>query len=164
MSIVDTQIPISYNGWLSLDLIRILENMPMSKQDISNLKVIKKVPKNKDILFAPFSILYKIAPAKTKTPDGHISIDWHPSAQRILSLPNFYNLNILFDKDTLEESVVLEAFQFLNKEELELSKAFKYDKSIGKLIQWCQCVVAYHIITHPYTIRNTNSKRINIYF
>ena len=35
-----------------------------------------------------------------------------------------------------------------------MNKVKRYSPALGKLIKWCQAVVSYHILIHPYTYRN----------
>ena len=156
MEIVQTQIPIATNDWLKLELSEALECV-VTKQDFTSLKTIKKVPADKDVIFAPFCILYRIEPTKLATtdPSGQSKqISWHASSQRLISQPNFQTTHTAFDRDCIEETVVLEAFEYLNKDELQLDKVMAFNTALGNLIRWCQGTVAYHIITHPYKVRN----------
>ena len=159
MEIVQTQIPISTNRWLKLELSEALD-CPITKKDITNLKAIKKVPADKDVLFAPFCILYKLEGTKVPDPNNQTNtrtVSWHASAIRMLSLANFITIHTSFDRDCLTETAVLEAFEYLNKDELQLDRVTAFNVSLGALVKWCQGAVAYHIITHPYKIRNVQA-------
>ncbi len=156
MEIVQTQIPIATNDWLRLELSEVLESA-LTKQDITSLKSIKKVPHEKDIMFAPFCILYRVEPTRLAgtDPSGQLRlVSWHASALRTLSAPNFLSQHGNFDRDCLEESVVLEAFEYLNKDELQTIRISAFNTALASLVRWCQSTVAYHIITHPYKVRN----------
>eukprot|EP01022_Parablepharisma_sp_SALTPOND_P008132 TRINITY_DN135258_c1_g1_i1.p1 TRINITY_DN135258_c1_g1~~TRINITY_DN135258_c1_g1_i1.p1 ORF type:complete len:1171 (-),score=124.18 TRINITY_DN135258_c1_g1_i1:698-4153(-) len=157
MEIVQTQIPISTNDWLKLELSETLDCC-LTKKDITNLKAIKKIPTEKDIIFAPFCILYKVEPIKLPTGIDPLTqakgVSWHASALRLLSQPNFLTVHGSFERDCLPENVVLEAFEYLNREELQLERVAVFNVSLSNLIKWCQGIVAYHIITHPYKLRN----------
>ena len=54
----------------------------------------------------------------------------------------------------MEDSEMLEAFVFLNLPELELNNVKYFSSDFAKLILWCQGVVSYHILIHPYNYRN----------
>lgn len=159
MEIVQTQIPIATNDWLKLDLNEVIE-CTITKQDVTSLKAIKKMPPGKDMIFAPFCILYGLEPikcgklAEVDTSGQVKNVSWHASALRVLSLHNFLTLHNSYEKDCLNDSTVLEVFECLNREELQIDKVTAFNKSLGNLIKWCQGTVAYHIITHPYKIRN----------
>lgn len=159
MDIVQTQIPIATNEWLNLDLSEVIE-YSLTKQDITNLKSIKKVPADKDVMFAPFCILFGLEPMKcSKLHDVDSTgqaknISWHQSAQRVIILPNFLTLYFNFERDCLKENLVQEVFGYLNRDELQLDKVYAFNQSLGNLVKWCQATVAYHIITHPYKVRN----------
>ena len=62
------------------------------------------------------------------------------------------------DLENLSDSDVLEAFVFLNLPELEINKVSKFSSDLGRLVRWCQGIVSYHILIHPYTYRNENSQ------
>jgi len=60
----------------------------------------------------------------------------------------------MIDLDNLIEANILDAFVFLNQNELELDLIRKFSSDLEKLIIWCQAVVTYHILIHPFTYRN----------
>lgn len=60
------------------------------------------------------------------------------------------------DYETMDDADALEAFVFLNLPELEIKTVSKYSVDLAKLIEWCQNVVSYHILIHPYAYRNEN--------
>ncbi len=159
MEVVQTQIPISTNDWLKLELSDTLE-CALTKQNITNLKTIKKVPPEKDVIFAPFCILHKLDPVKLPVADplsqGKAQ-NWHASALRLISQPNFLVQHSSFERDCLPENLVLEAFEYLNKPELQLEKVSAFNAALAGVVRWCQGIVAYHIITHPYKVRNTRT-------
>jgi hypothetical protein len=68
--------------------------------------------------------------------------------------------------DNLSEADMLDAFVYLNLNELELDTIRKYSPDIEKMIIWCQGVLSYHILIHPFTYRNDkcNLKIFFIYF
>ena len=156
MEVVQTQIPISTNDWLKLELAN-TEECCLSKWDITNLKAIKKVPQDKDIIFAPFCILNKLEPTRLPTTVDSVqykNVSWHASALKFIIKPNFLPAFSSFRRDNLPEPLVLEAFEYLNMEELQVDKVTQFNASLGNLVRWCQSIVAYHIITHPYKLRN----------
>ena len=52
----------------------------------------------------------------------------------------------------------MESFIILNSPNLEILKVKNYSPALATLIEWCQAVVSYHILIHPYTYRNDNSQ------
>jgi hypothetical protein len=154
MTVVDTQIPIALDGWLELDLNKILGDMRMTRADITAIKSIKNFPANRDLIFAPFCILYGLAPVKTWKADGSKSSSWHAAAIKMINLSNFANLHFLFDKDCIGEDIALEAFEVLNSAELRYEEVRAFNSALAKLLKWAQSAVAYHIVTHPYKVRN----------
>ena len=52
---------------------------------------------------------------------------------------------------------MLDAFVYLNLPELEIANVKKFSPDLGKLILWCQSVLSYHILIHPFTYRNGKS-------
>jgi len=60
--------------------------------------------------------------------------------------------------DNLSEADMLDAFVYLNLHELELEAVRKYSPDIEKMIIWCQGVLSYHILIHPFTYRNDKCK------
>lgn len=61
---------------------------------------------------------------------------------------------MMFDKDNIQEEVMLEAFEFLNRPNFDEAKVAKINSVLGKLITWCRAIVSYHILIHPYRVRN----------
>ena len=57
----------------------------------------------------------------------------------------------------MPDQEMLSAFVFLNQPELDTGIISKYSSDFLKLIIWCQAVVSYHILIHPYTYRNERS-------
>jgi len=156
MEVVQTQIPISTNDWLKLELGETLD-CTLTKQDVTNIKAIKKVPNEKDVIFAPFCILNGLDPIKLPQTDPLNqlkNVSWHQTAIRIICQPNFLTQHSNFERDCLPENLVLEAFEYLNKDELQLEKVRSFNVALAALVKWCQGTVAYHIITHPYKLRN----------
>lgn len=60
----------------------------------------------------------------------------------------------MFDKDNIQEEVMLEAFEFLNRDSFDQIKVTKLSSVLGKMIKWCRNIVSYHILIHPYRVRN----------
>ena len=57
------------------------------------------------------------------------------------------------------DSEKTEAFVFLNLLELEINHIKHFSSDFTKLIVWCQGVVSYHILIHPYNyIRQKNAE------
>lgn len=155
MNIVDTQIPISTHDWLRLDL-QAANSVLMQKETINILKTIKKVDPSKDVIFAPFCLLMGLDPTKSVV-NGEIKEFYHLSALRFISNINFWMIYNEFNRDMIKEDQILKAFEFLNREELAIENVKRYHAAAADLVQWCQSIVTYHIITHPYKIRNTST-------
>ena len=79
------------------------------------------------------------------------------STGKILSDSNLVLKIINLDLENMSDSAMLSAFVFLNLPELEIDAIKKYSSDFAKLIVWCQAVVSYHILIHPYTYRNEKS-------
>jgi len=63
-----------------------------------------------------------------------------------------------FDKDNLKEETFLKVFEYLNREELELARVAKISGTMANFIQWCRLMASYHVLVHPYKVRNESSK------
>jgi hypothetical protein len=79
---------------------------------------------------------------------------------KILADPNFYQKSQNLDMDNLSDADILDAFVYLNLPELEYENVLKYSPEIANLIIWCQAVLSYHILIHPFTCRNDKCKYI----
>jgi len=58
---------------------------------------------------------------------------------------------------------MLDAFVYLNLPEMEIDIVKKYSADIEKLTIWCQAVLSYHILIHPFTCRNDKCKKYKKY-
>lgn len=81
---------------------------------------------------------------------------WKKVFNKILSENDFTKKISQLALDNLDEKDMLDAFLYLNYDELNIEKLAKVSPELSKLILWCQGVVSYHIIIHPFTIRNTS--------
>ena len=155
MQNIDSQIPVSNNQWLEFDLKKVTKNMELLDKDtIMGLKSIKKLIKFNENIYAPFCIIFGYKPTdfrvKTK--------GWKKIADSILNDPNIVLKIKKLDYENFKDEDILKAFLYLNNNELSLNRMEKYSLPFTKLIQWCQAVVSYHILIHPYTYRNKTSQ------
>jgi hypothetical protein len=60
--------------------------------------------------------------------------------------------------DNLSDADMLDAFVYLNLPEMEIDIVKKFSLDIEKIIIWCQAVLSYHILIHPFTCRNDKCK------
>lgn len=82
---------------------------------------------------------------------------WHKTALRILNDYDFWRRLQALDYDNFNEDTMLEIFILLNTNKLEKDGLAKINPCLLNLIEWCQAVVSYHILIHPFTIRNKSS-------
>lgn len=161
MRIIESQIPLSSHNWLNFHFINVLEviNNAFTKNDLNEIISIKVVPTKMDSLFAPLCLLFNKKPKRKANPDGTFELKWYPVAIKLLRDDFFQKIQNI-DKDTLEEEIVLEAFAYLNNEELEIAKVRAINSSLASLVTLCQSIISYHILVHPYRIRNPASTLI----
>ena len=60
----------------------------------------------------------------------------------------------------MNEVDMLDAFVYLNLPELELENVKKYYPELEKLVLWCQSILSYHILIHPFTLRNDKCNKV----
>lgn len=82
---------------------------------------------------------------------------WKKVSGKILADPDFHRKLNSLDMDNLNETDMLDAFVYLNLPELDLENIAKYSSDLEKLLIWCQAVLSYHILIHPFTYRNDKS-------
>ena len=155
MQNIDSQIPISNNNWLEFDLKKVTKNMELlGKNTIIQLKSIKKLNKFSETIYAPFCIIfgYKSSNYKVKV-NG-----WKKTADSILNDPNISQKIKQLDYENFSDQDILKAFLYLNSDDLMLPRIKRYSMPFAKLIKWCQSVISYHILIHPYTFRNKTSQ------
>ena len=151
MKTIDTQIPISNKKWLDFELNSVIKKLNvLNRNIIIKIRSFKKTDKISDNVFAPFCIIFS---NNNKFPK---KITWRNLANKILFDSNIIFKIQNFDMENLDDKKILEAFKYLNMSELEIDKVKKYSSDLSKLVIWCQAVVSYHIIIHPYIYRNKN--------
>ena len=155
MQNIDSQIPLSNNQWLEFDLKKVTKNIELLDKDtITELKSIKKLIKFNENIYAPFCIIFGYKPS-----DFKVKINgWKKVADSILNEPNIYIKIKKLDYENFKDQDILKAFLYLNNNELSLNRIEKYSRPFTKLIKWCQAVVSYHILIHPYIYRNKTSQ------
>lgn len=139
MKLVDTQIPISNGNWVNFNFIETLKfiSTSITTQDLSDLKfAANNVKENNDMLFAPFCVLFNQKPKRVMKADGKLKEIWKMSAVKILGDIHFKKNFAMFDKDNIQEEVMLEAFEFLNRSTFEETKVSKISSILWKLISW----------------------------
>jgi hypothetical protein len=62
-----------------------------------------------------------------------------------------------FTKDIIKEDTFLKIFECLNESCFEDQKVKKINLELSKMVKWCKNMVSYHILVHPYKIRNENT-------
>ena len=165
LKLINTQIPISRENWLSEDIEEVLYLLTTSvkKQVITEIRSLKQIPLAWDMALAPFCILYGVLPIKYISADGSNTQRWAPSAIKIMSASGFISSHTFFAKDTIPEDAIYEAFEYLNTPQLNIHKVAKFSIAISHLVQWARALVSYHFITRPYKIRNPQGIYIYIY-
>ena len=155
MQNIDSQIPVSNNQWLEFDLKKVTKNIELLDKDtITELRTIKKLIKFNENIYAPFCIIFGFRPSDFKVKTN----GWKKIADSILNEPNLYIKIKKLDYENFKDEDILKAFLYLNNNELSLDRIEKYSLPFTKLIKWCQAVVSYHILIHPYTYRNKSSQ------
>ena len=155
MNIIDSQIPFSKNNWLEFDLPSVVDKLKiLDKKILTELKSIKNLGKVPETVFAPFCLIlgYNKNNIKVKN-DG-----WLKTFQKIISETDFKKKMTGLDLDNLNEADMLDAFVYLNMDQLNVQSLSKVVGTLGQLIMWCQAVVSYHILIHPFTCRNIKGK------
>ena len=156
MKNIDTQIPISNKNWLDFDLNSVVKKVnTLNRNIINKLRSMKNININKisDEVFAPFCLIFSKNVNKIYEEKN---ISWKKKANQILSEYNIISKIQNLDIENIEDKIILEIFKLLNKPELEIDNIKKYSIDLSKLVAWCQGIVSYHIIIHPYIYRNRN--------
>lgn len=83
---------------------------------------------------------------------------WKKVSGKILNDPDLMRKLNNLDMDNLSEADMLDSFVYLNLTELDQDNVRKYSPDLEKLIIWCQAVLSYHILIHPFTYRNDKCK------
>ena len=156
MKNIDSQIPISNKNWLDFNLTSVTNTIQsLSRNTITQLRAIKNLGKFSDVIYSPFCIIF----GYNKTNNPKVRSDgWKKTAGKIISDSNFFIKASKLDLENFNDNDILEAFVALNLPELDVDVVKRYSPALAKLIKWCQAVVSYHILIHPYTYRNDKSQ------
>lgn len=73
---------------------------------------------------------------------------------KLVSGPAFARLLSDFEKDIITEDTFLEVFECLNREELDADRLRDANQALSRVVQWVRAVVSYHVLVHPYKVRN----------
>ena len=152
MKNIDSQIPLSNKGWLDFDLKSVSNKLLILDRNLlTKLRSIKNIGKTTDLIYAPFCIIFGLNKVNNKNLKN---LSWKQIASKIFNDPNIVLKIQNLDLENMEDSEMLEAFVFLNLPELEINNVKYFSSDFSKLILWCQGVVSYHILIHPYNYRN----------
>ena len=156
MKNIDSQIPISNNNWLNFDLQSVKNQIQsLSRDTITQLRAIKNLGKFSENIYAPFCIIFGF----NKSKDAKVRSDgWKKTAGKIIHDSNFFIKAAKLDLENFNDSDMLEAFVSLNLPELDVALIKRYSPALSELVSWCQAVVSYHILIHPYVYRNDKSQ------
>ncbi|CDW75554.1 UNKNOWN [Stylonychia lemnae] len=158
LRIVDTQIPIAKKNWLFFDFQDVLNNLSLiSKEDVTNLKFFLKgssFSTSVDVCLAPICLLFGIRDDRVKQANGEVKSMWHKQAFKLVSQNHFYKNICNYEKDSIREEAFLEVFEYLNRDELEIDRVRIVNQALCKFIEWARYLVSYHVLVHPYKLRN----------
>lgn len=82
-------------------------------------------------------------------------------AHKLLNESDFYRKLQSLDLDNLNDADMLDAFVYLNLPEIEIENIRRYSPVLENLILFCQAVVSYHVLIHPFIYRNDKSTLYN---
>ena len=152
MKNIDSQIPLSNKGWLDFDLNSVANKLLILDRNLlTKLRSIKNIGKYTDLIYAPFCIIFGYNKVNNKELK---KLTWKQIANKILNDSNIIIKIQNLDLENMIDSEMLEAFVFLNLPELEIDNIKHFSSDFAKLITWCQGVISYHILIHPYNYRN----------
>ncbi len=155
MKNIDSQIPISNKNWLDFDLNIVTSKLKILDRNIlTKLRSIKNIGKLSDLIYAPFCIIFGL---NKNNKNSLKNFTWKKIAGKILNDSNLILKIQNLDLENMNDTEMLETFVFLNLPELDIDVIKNFSSDFAKLIIWCQAVVSYHILIHPYTYRNDKS-------
>ena len=152
MKNIDSQIPLSNKNWLDFDLNSVANKLLILDRNLlTKLRSIRNIGKYSDLIYAPFCIIFGFNKVNNKELK---KLTWKQIANKILNDSNIILKIQNLDLENMVDSEMLEAFVFLNLPELEMNNIKHFSSDFANLIIWCQGVVSYHILIHPYNYRN----------
>lgn len=148
---IDQQIPITNKNWLDLDMKSVTNKLQILDINLLNrvkYKNKKNSEKLSDYLYAPFCIIMGYNQKNMPL------LLWKEIFSQILDDKTIiYKIKHL-DIENLNDNEIMEIFVCLNMTELDINNITNYSIDFAKLIVWCQAVVSYHILIHPFILRN----------
>jgi len=152
MKNIDSQILLSNKNWLDFDLNSVANKLLILDRNLlTKLRSIRNIGKYTDLIYVPFCIIFGFNKVNNKEPK---KLTLKQIANKILNDSNIILKIQNLDLENMVDSEMLEAFVFLNLPELEISNIKHFSSDFASLIAWCQGVVSYHILIHPYNYRN----------
>ena len=85
---------------------------------------------------------------------------WKKTFFKIIHDNDFKRNISSLDLDNMNDEDIMNILVILNFNEFSVNNLNNYSSDLAKLIIWCQAVVSYHVLIHPYTYRNENGKYI----
>jgi len=152
MKNIDTQIPLNNDNLFDYDINSVVNEIKkLDRKTITGIKGIKKISQKKDVVFAPFCIIFGKFNEKNK-------FEWKKIAENILNDNKFYFKLSKLNYENMDDEKMLECFYYLNNDDLKLNNVRKISPYLEKLIKWCRAVFSYHVLVHPYKYRNDHSQ------
>ena len=152
MKNIDTQIPLYNDNLFDYDINSVVKEIKkLDRKVVTGVKSIKKISQKKDIIFAPFCIIFGKFNEKNK-------FEWKKIAENIMNDNKFYLKLSKLNYENMDDEKMLECFYYLNNDELKLNNVRRISPYLEKLIKWCRAVFSYHILVHPYKYRNEHSQ------
>jgi len=152
MKNIDTQIPLNNDNLFDYDINSVVKEIKkLDRKIVTGIKCIKKISQKKDIIYAPFCIIFGKFNEKNK-------FEWKKIAENILNDNKFYFKLSKLNYENMDDEKMLECFYYLNNDELKLNNVRRISPYLEKLIKWCRAVFSYHILVHPYKYRNDHSQ------
>ena len=152
MKNIDTQIPLNNDNLFDSDINSVVKEIKkLDRKIVTGIKGIKIISQKKDIIYAPFCIIFGKFNEKNK-------FEWKKIAENIMNDNKFYFKLSKLNYENMDDEKMLECFYYLNNDELKLNNVRRISPYMEKLIKWCRAVFSYHILVHPYKYRNEHSQ------
>ena len=184
--LVHTQIPLSRANWLTAsEFSEVTSRLKkgISRKDITNLRdFLKRAPPitaarmskeqaemslgaKVDRCLEPVCRLMGIKPLRLTLADGVQRYSYQKPLFAYLTSNSTVAVEKVFanyERETIDEDTFSAVFASLEHEHLEVSKVKTINSALASFVDWAQALLSYHVMVHPYRLRNKDSILSNI--
>ena len=149
---------LSQNNWFHYDINKSIETISkLSRNTISQIRGIKKLPNLNEKIYAPFCIIFNFDTKNERVMNN----GWKKTADYIMSDPRFFIQTSNLIIENLEFKNINNAFTHLNTIENYIEKVKRFSPYLYELNLWCKSIIIYYFLVHPYTLNDSTKNELS---